>query len=345
MCQGRPSALRLVDISAPHPALDCVGADYQSLAAWVELSTILDEMTRILNGPLDSLGDESVLLTLSCISEKLLSWLMQLPPKLQWKETTLPAPGVCALHMQALAAVLLLHRPFAAYKRDSAGDSDFLKIKGRLPGYSGELSAKICTQNAKRISRLLLAFRERHGVQKIFSVAAYIALTAAMSLISELSSDWPQESREETKECLNICVHALRDLGPSFPVAGRHYQVLASILKCCGYQETENEMADEATSFRADRPQTERLAQTSRSRDPATYFPPGTTNELHVPNELPADCFSWTDPQFNCFPWVAGDDSGHIGDQTSLQDLVQAEKFGLLDFPLGDMQASLGIVH
>lgn len=228
--------MKLTDITAPLPTMETVGSQYQSLSAWVGLTTILDDILNVINGPEELLEQQSTLSQLSNTAGRLLEWFKALPPELQWnpKKDTLPSPGVCALHIQFLSTTILMHRPFAGYKASTESNKS---PKRQLDGYSPALSRHICTQNATRISKLLLVFRRQYGVQKLFSIVVPIALTAAMSLISEISTEDQNAEKAEERKWLRVCLDTLNDLTPSFPVAGRNKRILTSILECCGYPE------------------------------------------------------------------------------------------------------------
>ncbi|KAH8819258.1 fungal-specific transcription factor domain-containing protein [Xylogone sp. PMI_703] len=237
---GRPPTLRLTDITVPNPTLETVGPQYSLLSAWVDLSTILNDIMLVINGPLESLEDNAILAKLSATNGKLLAWLRQLPASFQWdpKKTTLPSPGVCALHIQFLTTIILLHRPFTSYMAETTPKNAARK---QLDGFSTVQSQQICTVNAIRVSKLLLAFKMQYGIEKIFSTVTYTGYTAALSLISEIVTDIDGEYKEEERKWLLECVRILRDLKPSSPVADRNLTILTSVLESCGYAELAQE--------------------------------------------------------------------------------------------------------
>ncbi|OQU97885.1 Fungal specific transcription factor domain-containing protein [Cladophialophora immunda] len=235
VCQGRPSTIKIKDVSIPRPSKDTVGSQYQLLSAWVDLSLILDDMNAILNGSPGDLDKDANLKNLSEVADNLLLWLRSLPPDLCWNKKDFPAPEVCALHTQVLIAIVLIHRPFA--NSASSTTETPTTQKKQLPGYSAVDSRNICTENSIRIAKMIDAFRRQYGIQKIFSVAVYLALTAGMTLVSNVTpSAALQRPHPESKKALDVCLDALSDLSPSFPTAGRHHAILKSILKSCGHQ-------------------------------------------------------------------------------------------------------------
>ena len=233
VCQGRPSAIKLADIGIPRPSEDSVGPKHHLLIAWVHLSIILDEMNSLLNGSPEQLHTDASLNKLSTVADDLLTCLRSLPQDLCWNSKCFPAPEIWALHTQVLIAIILIHRPFA--NPGSSGTTTPTRRKKQLPGYTAEESHIICMQNSIRIAKMIDAFDRQYGIQKIFSVGAYIALTAAMTLVSSLATTTkPRNDAVESKKALEVCLDTLSDLGPSFPVAGRHHTILKSILKFCG---------------------------------------------------------------------------------------------------------------
>ena len=237
VCQGRPSAIKIEEVGIPRPSEDTVGPQQQLLTAWVDLSFILDEMNSILNGPPGYMEKDAVLKKLSTLADDLLTWLRSLPSDLRWDRKNFPAPEVCALHTQVLTAIVLVHRPFANSTSSVASAAMNGPSKKQLPGCSTEDSRNICTQTCIRIAKMIDAFRRQFGIQKMFSVGAYVALTAAMTLVTEVTGTCKRQNpTQETKKALDVCVDALRDLGTSLPVAGRHHTIIRSILQFCGYQ-------------------------------------------------------------------------------------------------------------
>lgn len=309
VCQGRPSVIKLEDIRVPRPTYDSVGDQYQSLAAWVDLSAILDKISSILNRGPDITDKDVAFSKLIAMEGELLTFLKDLPPNLRWDKQNLPSPEVCALHMQFMTATILLHRPFADYSHPKSGLSTPLRSTSQNSRYNPTRFRSVCTQTSIRISKLLNAFRSQYGILKIFSVGAYIALTAALSLISELSVNPNQiEGREDVKRALNICIEALGDLGPSFPVAGRHHNVLRSILKYCGYQEDGPAERRGLALRKSDGLEPEIEVSAQQNQD-LTGNDPNTTDrwtDLGI-DTGGLDFSSWLLPQLNELPWANPD--------------------------------------
>ena len=249
--QGRPSSVKLADISIPRPSHETVGESFYMQSAWVELCTLVSDMTDVVNGPPHLLENKGTNLRLSRIGERLLHWFKTLPAKLQWRpKDPLPAPSVCALHMQFFTAIILLHRPFAAY--DLPPTRSKRHTRKPLAGYTPELSRRICNENAIRISRLLLAYRKKYGVEKMFTSMLHMVFVSATTLISHISTQQASEEDDsEQRKWLEVCLKALDDLTPSYLIAGRMFKVLIAILETCGLPEFSPAQQD-SSSYKMD---------------------------------------------------------------------------------------------
>ncbi len=267
---GRPSSLKLVDVTVPRPSSEASDFQFQILGAWSELCTIWSDVIDMINGPLHLLESQSTMFRLSITGDRLLQWFKNLPVELKWKphEKNLPPPGVCALHMQFFTTIILLHRPFAAYTPPSP--SLGIHVQKQLTGFTPALSRKACNQNAERISKLLLAYREQYGIEKTFSSMLHMIFTAATIWISQISTDADNNGTEKPKKWLAVCLEAFDDLTPSFYIAGRVRKVLISFLEACGYSDLapapKNQLG--TAKPRSDQPQQE--AQGSQHQEPTT---------------------------------------------------------------------------
>ncbi|KAJ5792052.1 uncharacterized protein N7503_008030 [Penicillium pulvis] len=223
--QGRPSAVKLQDIAIPRPSLETVGPQWETLDAWVDLASVLDEIITTFNKFPHKKADSN---WLTATSNRLFEWLEHLPTHLQWNAQAIP--GICALHMQFLSVIIVLHRPFAVYKpRDD---------QSRSTDHSpSTLARRLCTENAIRISKLLLAFKNNYGTKKIFSTVCHMVLTAALSLISEISTEKGDNKRDEERKWLRVCFSILEELSSTFTVIGRNLKILTEIVESCGYEE------------------------------------------------------------------------------------------------------------
>lgn len=236
--QGRPTALRLESFSCPLPSEESLGPDYKLTAAWVSLSSTLEEILSVINGKEERIYQESSIQKLSQASSKLLQWFRSLPPELQWTASNVhqPSPATCAIHVQFLSATILLNRPFAAYmqkyRKDKAAVDD--GIRRYLSGQTPEVSQQLCTTSGVRISKLLLAYRLHHGPGKFFSTINPACLSAAMALISDVASASPGEQKTEEKKWLAAILETLKEITPTYPVAGRSYMVLCAIVNASG---------------------------------------------------------------------------------------------------------------
>ena len=225
------------EINIPRPSLESTGPGYRLLSAFVGLSAGLAKISGILNGKQDVLEQDECLNRLSDTADELLQWLNSLPKDLQWQSQGVANSEICALHMQLLTTIILVHRPFAGYDVSTAGVSMPAKSFKPLAGYTCAMSRQICTQNSIRVAKMLVAYQQKHDIRTIFSMGTYISLTAAMSLVSELSGTSPTSDHKEVKDALNICVKALRELGPCFPLARKHHSIVLSFLRFCGHSD------------------------------------------------------------------------------------------------------------
>jgi hypothetical protein len=234
---GRPISIRLSDITVPRPTAEICGDQYHLMATWADLSTILTEILEVVNGPTGLLEQESTVFRLSRTGEKLLRWLKGLPVELQWnsKGGTLPAPGVCALHMQLYTTMILLHRPFADYAQNPSRSRE--PLTQQLANYTPAISRQICNENAIRIAKLLHAYCRQFGTKKTFTSIIHMIFTASLTLISQISTENTHADESEERKWLIQCLNTLNDLTPSFQIAGRVRNILKSILECCGYSE------------------------------------------------------------------------------------------------------------
>jgi hypothetical protein len=233
--------IRHTELSVAKPSYETCGQDWEMLLAWTNLCTILSDLADIINGPPHLFENLTTYYQLSRVGERLLKWLKSLPEALQWKSNgDLPSPGVCALHMQFFAVMILLHRPFAGYKRSSKMEKAALTsaTKQQLIGYTPATSRQICLENATRLARLLLAYRQKHGVEKVCSSMLHMIFVAATALIAHISMDVGENRGSrgdgEATRWLRVCLETLDELARSFLIAGRVRKVLANILECCG---------------------------------------------------------------------------------------------------------------
>ena len=237
--QGRPITVRHTEVSIPKPSHETCGPGYEMLLAWTEMCIILSVLAGFINGPPHLLKHPTTNYQLSRVGERLLQWVKDLPEKLQWKPNSdLPAPGVCALHMQFFAAMILLHRPFAGYRRSSHKTE--MASERRLTGYTPTISRQICLENAIRLSKLLAAYRQEYGVEKVFTSMLHMIFVGASTLIAHISTAGGNRTtadRDGEWKWLQVCLQALDDLTPSFLIAGRVRRMLSNILECCGLPE------------------------------------------------------------------------------------------------------------
>lgn len=175
---------------------------------------------------------------------------MDLLPELQWDANRPISPGICALHIHFLSTTILLNRPFATYIFNRG-----LKSVSRRPCLEGQtthVSQQICTANAIRISKLLLAYRQHHGASKIFSTINPTCLSAAVALISDIVSAESGEDKKEEKRWLATIMETLDEIIPWYPIAERSRNTLAAIMNTCGLSDVLKQLAPKSGNIQAE---------------------------------------------------------------------------------------------
>jgi len=230
--QGRPTSIKLDDISVPLPSEQTVGSQFQILAAWVDLARILDDIINVINRDDELLDDPATISKLSITSDKLLRWLKELPTGLQWnaKQAPLSPSAIFALHMQFLTTTILLHRPFSASVLNSGTGKSSTR---RLKGYTSSDSQTICTLNSIRIVKMLNQFQQQFGLRRIFSWSAPVALTVSLSLLSDIALGAQDEDKSNVKNYFQLCIKIQEDMSLSLPLAGRNLAILRSMIEHC----------------------------------------------------------------------------------------------------------------
>ncbi|KAJ5520243.1 hypothetical protein N7463_000696 [Penicillium fimorum] len=240
-CYGRPTAIRLDDLNMTRISAKGLSTSNQLVATWVELASLLNDVLSVINGPPEGIYQDSSVSKLSDVSRKLLAWFLNLAPELQWDASRSISPSVCALHLQFLSTTILLNRPFATYIFDRGPKS--APRRRCLEGQTTKVSQQICTANAIRVSKLLLAYRQHHGASKIFSTINPTCLSAAVALISDIVSAESDEDKEAEKKWLSAIMETLDAIIPWYPVAERSRNTLAAIMNTCGLSDIVKQLA------------------------------------------------------------------------------------------------------
>ncbi|KAJ5816509.1 hypothetical protein N7447_008742 [Penicillium robsamsonii] len=239
--QGRPTAIRLDDLNMTRISAKGLSTSNQLVATWVELASLLNDVLSVINGPPERIYQDSSVSKLSDVSRKLLAWFLNLAPELQWDANRSISPSVCALHLQFLSTTILLNRPFATYIFNRGPKS--APRRRCLEGQTTKVSQQICTANAIRVSKLLLAYRQHHGASKIFSTINPTCLSAAVALISDIVSAGSDEDKEAEKTWLSAIMETLDAIIPWYPVAERSRNTLAAIMNTCGLSDIVKQLA------------------------------------------------------------------------------------------------------
>lgn len=218
-----------------------LGTNYQLVFAWVELASLLNDVLSVINGPPERIYQDSSVSKLSEASRKLLAWFVNLGPELQWEANISISPGICALHIQFLSTTILLNRPFAAYIFNRR--PKLVSRRRCLEGQTAKTSQQICTVNAVRISKLLLAYRQHHGASKIFSTINPTCISSAVALITDIVSSEPGDDKKEERKWLAAILETLEEIIPWYPIAERSRNTLAAIMSTCGLSDIVKQLA------------------------------------------------------------------------------------------------------
>jgi len=191
------------------------------LNAWVGLCIPMAEISHILNNCPDT--DSQAASDLSDLIAELQDWYNNLPPKLAYQDTRLADMDMTGygMHTQYCKVQILLNQapiqpPNTRKRKFSQIDHD--QPKGRS---SGE-SRQIVYQNAFRIVRLVVTYREIFGVEKIPSIMLDNAILGATCLIDHLI-DQPHITNQYNRDLqwLRSLIKTLEALQPHFPITKR----------------------------------------------------------------------------------------------------------------------------
>jgi hypothetical protein len=204
----------------------------QTQAAWVDLSLMSSEISDIFNCP--SLVDEQTIRRLSDVDARLHSWYDSLPPALKSSESfdTELHPHVIALHMQFCGIQVLVYRTSIMTRRKFSPAAFSEEEICRLRGQTLQQSRLDYHDNAVRISRLLIAFKAKVGLERVPTVMLdnmYIATIALISYVSR--SGRTGEEFEADIRWMTTLLDALEALQVHYPVAIRMRLTLSDVLQ------------------------------------------------------------------------------------------------------------------
>jgi len=173
-------------------------------------------------------------------------------------------------------------------------------------------SRQVCNENAVRFSKLLLAYREHYGVNRIFSSMLHMIFIATTTLISQLSTDPRGKGESNNKKWLAVCLQAFSDVSTSFHLAGRVHKVIASFLEGCGYPELAPLGNCDTTEKHADQQKPQSQEEAGPRRHSHDVYPTSSLtldlseSENISDTTIPVNDFGFHQPfpSFNTVPWT-----------------------------------------
>jgi hypothetical protein len=229
---GRPSLIKLSDFSTPRPRVTEPSFEIQTQAAWVDLSIMSSEISDIFNCP--SLVDEQTIRRLTEVDAHLHSWYDSLPSALKWKDSSDIDlhPCVFALHMQFYGIQILVFRTSIMTRRKFSPAAFSEEEICKLRGYTLDQSRLAYRDNAVRIARLLAAFQQKVGIERVPTVMLdnlYIATIALISYVSR--ANCPKDALEIDIQWMISLLDALETLQTHYPVTTRMRLTLSDVLE------------------------------------------------------------------------------------------------------------------
>ncbi|KAF7559279.1 hypothetical protein G7046_g4886 [Stylonectria norvegica] len=221
---GRPQFLKLEDIDAKRPGEDCENAslDVRMSAAWTSLLEIVGMICDTLNGV------NTPRHRMETLDGNLRTWRQGLHVDFQHRPCQ--TPPVILLHMQYLAAMILLHRPLANFGKDP-----------KLWSSASEISRQVCVENACLIAQSLQEYVDQHGSVLTMSwISLHIVATAATSLIANIAERRDNTNVEYQLESLRTCLGALNELEKSHVVTRRVKKVIQHAIRLLNLDATIN---------------------------------------------------------------------------------------------------------
>lgn len=210
---GRPSSI-------PRSVLDAAfvrcnndrGQEATIMAAWVGLCIPMGEICEVLNcsGSLDSKSTSRLLE----LDTELQKWQDSLPPSIAYNERRLMDldPVAFGMHMQCCKVQILVYQA--------------LKNAVGLAGQRQQL----IHDKALRMIRLLLTYRQIHGVEKVPSIMLDSANLALTTIISHCQDPLNSGvSLERDMQWLHMSIDTLRSVRSHFPITQRMLHTLEKI--------------------------------------------------------------------------------------------------------------------
>jgi hypothetical protein len=226
MYLGRPSSIprSILDLAFVRCGNDR-GQDAAILAAWVGLCIPMSEICEVLNcsGPLDSKAASR----LSELDTELWKWQYSLPPSIAYNEHGLMDldPVAFGMHMQCCKVQILVYRAIS----EAVGSGNCMRILSHYQ--EQEMPQQIIHDKALQIIRLLLTYRQIHGVEKVPSIMLDSANLALTTIISHCLDPHNQAaSNERDIQWLRLSINTMMAIQSHFPITQRMLHTLEKMV-------------------------------------------------------------------------------------------------------------------
>lgn len=229
---GRPSLIKISDVSTPRPRITDLNFQTQTQAAWIDLSLMSSEISDLFNCP--SLVDEQTIRRLIDIDSRLHTWFESLPQALKSGNSSDADlhPQMYALHMQFCGIQILVHRTSIMTRRKFSPAAFSEQEISSLRGQTLQQTRLDYHDNAVKIARLLAAFKERIGLERVPPVMLDNLYMATIALISYVSREGQAgELYESDISWMVLLLDALESLQVHYPVAVRMRLTLSDVLR------------------------------------------------------------------------------------------------------------------
>lgn len=223
---GRPSSI-------PRSVLDTAfarcsndrGQEAAIQAAWMGLCIPMSEICEVLNytGSLDSKAASR----LSDLDTELRKWQASLLPSIAYDENHLVDldPAAFGMHMQCCKLQILIYQTI----KDDLEAGKCMPIRAHYRRQ--ETPQQIVHDKALQIIRLLLTYRQIHGVEKVPSIMLDSTNLALTSIISRcLDSHNTRTSNERDIEWLRLSIDTLAAVQSHFPITQRMLHTLKKMV-------------------------------------------------------------------------------------------------------------------
>jgi len=221
---GRPVSIptAIMDVAASR-CHNRNGLESLMHTAWVGLCIPMAEITGILNKHPET--DLKIVARLLELDVELGDWYDTLPPRLTYHEMHIADLDATAygLHMQYCKVRILMQQAFIKASALQNRSPDYANFNGPLDPYSLHVMRRqVIYQNAIRITRLLLTYRQIFGVEEIPSVMLDNVSLAATCLITHLLEKQISNCFEERDmKWLRLLLKTLVSVQIHFPVSKR----------------------------------------------------------------------------------------------------------------------------